>query len=293
MVDPDRPVIDLAAPLGTLKTYRAAALQRAHGKDRVPEKVLRLSGVKPDIDRIASYTAIVGGRLSSTLPVLYPHVLGFPLQMALLTDNDSPFPAVGLVHVSNSATVEEPIPAGAALGIEAEMTHPAPHRRGRTIDLLTRVTVDGELVWHSASTYLRRESTPKDTAEESVSVSVEPPAALLAKPGAQWRLPRNLGRNYAAVSGDRNPIHMSALTARPFGFRSAIVHGMWTAARCLAQLEGRLPDRMVDKVEFRSPILLPGTVECADDGGTASKEIAYLVKGRKDRLHLIGMVTAL
>jgi hypothetical protein len=304
-VNPDRPVIQLSSPPGSLQTYRAAALQRPHGQDRVPEKVLRLAGVRPDIDHVAAYVAICGGRLASTLPVLYPHMLGFGLQMALLTDNDCPFPAIGLVHVANSVTVAQPVPAGAALDIEVEMTAPAPHRRGRTIDLLARVSVDGELVWHSASTYLRRESATKDSSGPDSSGQAGSPgqsapggsAALLARHGAQWRLPAGLGRSYADVSGDRNPIHLSALTARLFGFPTAIAHGMWTAARCLAALEGRLPDRLVDDVEFRAPIRLPSSVEfVADPGppqGAPPKEIAYLVKGRTDRLHLIGTVTAL
>ena len=67
------------------------------------------------------------------------------------------------------------------------------------------------------------------------------PAAERRRPAPQWRLPGDLGRRYAAVSGDHNPIHLHALTAKPFGFPRAIAHGMWTKARCLAALE-RLPD---------------------------------------------------
>jgi acyl dehydratase len=295
-VNPDRPVIQLTSPPGSLQTYRAAALQRGHGKDRVPEKVLRLDQVRPDVDHIASYVAVCGGRLGSALPVLYPHMLSFPLQMALLTDGGSPFPAMGLVHVANSVTQLQPVPAGAALDIEVEMGLPKPHRRGRTIDLLARVSVDGELLWHSSSTYLRRESAAKgaDQAAGGAVPSAEPDAALVAAPGALWRLSGGLGRSYAEVSGDRNPIHMSAITARLFGFKTAIAHGMWTAARCLSSLEGRLPDALVDDVEFRAPIQLPGTVEFVDDGaGPTAEQIAYLVKGRKDRLHLIGSVRAI
>jgi acyl dehydratase len=59
------------------------------------------------------------------------------------------------------------------------------------------------------------------------------------------------------------------LTARLFGFPAAIVHGMWTKARCLAALEGRLPDSFSVDVSFRKPILLPATVlfgEAAEEG---------------------------
>ena len=75
---------------------------------------------------------------------------------------------------------------------------------------------------------------------------------------AHWRLPDDLGRRYAAVSGDHNPIHMHGLTAKAFGFPRAIVHGMWTKARCLASL--RLPDAYAVDVRFKKPILLPSKV---------------------------------
>ena len=66
---------------------------------------------------------------------------------------------------------------------------------------------------------------------------------------------------YAAVSGDVNPIHLHPLTARVFGFPRAIAHGMWTAARALAALQGRLPDALTYDVGFGRPLLLPSTVE--------------------------------
>ena len=58
----------------------------------------------------------------------------------------------------------------------------------------------------------------------------------------EWRLPGDLGRRYAAVSGDRNPIHLYPLTAKALGFPRQIAHGMWSLARCVAALENRLPD---------------------------------------------------
>ena len=88
-------------------------------------------------------------------------------------------------------------------------------------------------------------------------------------PSAEWRLGGDLGRRYAAVSGDRNPIHLHALTAKPFGFPRAIAHGMWTKARCLAALEGRLPDAFSVDVRFRKPILLPGRVSSLSDTATS------------------------
>ena len=89
-------------------------------------------------------------------------------------------------------------------------------------------------------------------------------------PAATWRVDAATGRRYAAVSGDVNPIHLYPWTARAFGFPRAIAHGMWTAARALAALEGRLPEALSYDVTFGKPLLLPSTVELrtrAVDGG--------------------------
>jgi acyl dehydratase len=76
-------------------------------------------------------------------------------------------------------------------------------------------------------------------------------------------VPGDIGRKYAAVSGDRNPIHLHTLTAKAFGFPRAIAHGMWLNARTVAAFEGRLPGAFTVDVSFKTPVLLPSTVELA------------------------------
>ena len=76
----------------------------------------------------------------------------------------------------------------------------------------------------------------------------------------EWKLKGDLGRRFAAISGDRNPIHLYPLTAKLFGFPTNIAHGMWTKSRALAALQNRLPKAYEVNVEFRKPVLLPSTV---------------------------------
>ena len=87
--------------------------------------------------------------------------------------------------------------------------------------------------------------------------------------GVEWRLPADLGREYAAVSGDHNPIHLYPLTAKAFGFQRQIAHGMWSKARCVAAFENRLPDAATVEVEFKKPIFLPGKVAVRRVAGRA------------------------
>ncbi len=102
-------------------------------------------------------------------------------------------------------------------------------------------------------------------------------------------MPPEVGPEYAAVSGDRNPIHVSSLAARAFGFRRRIAHGMWTKARCLAQLAPRLPGAYEVDVTFRAPILLPSTVNFAAQP-TGDGWRLTLHGARSGRPHLYGTV---
>jgi acyl dehydratase len=201
-----------------------------------------------DRDALARYAHLCGFTLRDELPPTYPHVLAFGAHMELLAR--APFSAVGVVHIANRITQHRPLRLGEELALSVRLGELRPHRRGRAFDFLTSVKVGDELVWESASTNLKRgEGDPgarDDWTFEAVPVL------------AEWRLRDDLGRRYAAVSGDHNPIHLHAWSAKPFGFPRAIAHGMWTKARCLAAL--RLEDAFTAEVRFKKPILLPGTV---------------------------------
>jgi acyl dehydratase len=258
------------------------------GGGEIPDMKLELDGVTADPAAVADYARVCGFALRDHLPPTYPHVLAFPLHMALMADGSFPFGAVGLVHIANRITQHRRLGIDEELALRVQATKIAPHPKGRAFDVLTEVRVGRQIAWESTSTFLRRgKGDPGAAAGEAFPiVSEEVPAS------AEWRLPGDLGRRYGAVSGDRNPIHMHSLTAKPLGFPAAIAHGMWTKARALAALEPRLPDAFAADVRFRRPIYLPAKVEFAteDDG----EEIDFTVRGRGEKRgdrHLDGRVT--
>ncbi len=263
------------------------------GKD-VPDLELTLEAVRPDPEAVAAYAKVCGFTLRDQLPPTYPHVLAFPLHMAVMADGSFPFGAVGLVHVENRIVQHRPIGLGEELKLVVRPTALEPHRSGRTFSLLTEAWIADEKAWESTSTMLRRGKPAKQPADGpksqlGVDKSAHRPEEPALTPSAEWRLGSDLGRRYAAVSGDRNPIHMHALTAKPLGFPGAIAHGMWTKARCLAALEGRLPDAFAVEVRFRKPIRLPGRVEFLSDAD--SEEIHFAVRDAKRQTpHLDGAV---
>jgi acyl dehydratase len=205
-----------------------------------------------------------------------------------MTDPAFPFPALGLVHIQNAILQRRPILADEVLSLRVWATPLEPHPRGRQFTLRSEARSGEELVWEETSTILKRGQRPEGAAETK-SAGAQPANDELPVT-ATWRLPGDLGRRYAGVSGDLNPIHIHPLSARLLGFPTAIIHGMWTKARCLAALDPHLPERFSVEVSFRKPILLPATVQFAERGH--KHEISFSVHGAgKGTPHLDGRVS--
>jgi len=262
--------------------YLRAALTlvtNRRSRDTLPGRVVERGGVTVDRSHLAAYDRVCGFRLSDTLPATYPHILAFPLSMELMTAPDFPFPVVGLVHVANRITVARPLSADSSFDLSVSAVDLRSHDRGQQLDIVAVATVDDVEVWRGVSTYLRRSG--------SSGSGGGPSGASVPAPSAIWRVPADIGRQYAAVSGDRNPIHTSRLGARLFGFPRPIAHGMWSMARCLASLDGRLPDEYTVDVAFKRPILLPARV-----GFHAAPAWEFSVHDAKSgRPHVMGTVT--
>ncbi|MFI5768702.1 MaoC/PaaZ C-terminal domain-containing protein [Streptomyces sp. NPDC051658] len=231
---------------------------------------------------LASYNRICGFTDPGPLPLTYPHVLGFPLAMRLMTARRFPLPVAGLVHTWIEITRHRVLHPTDMLELAVYAQQLTPHRRGTEVTVATEARLAGELVWESRSGYLSRHtrSTPPAGRPSGPPGSAHGTPAAELPAVAEWRLPGDLGRRYGAASGDRNPIHLYPLTARLFGFPRAIAHGMWTVARCLA--ESPRPEEVHwVRADFKAPVLLPATVTYAADA------TGFQLRGT-GRVHLTG-----
>ncbi|MEU3542057.1 MaoC family dehydratase [Streptomyces paromomycinus] len=276
----------------------------------LPRTRLVLPAVRIGLGRAATYARVCGYDATEPLPVTYPHILGFPLAARLMSARDFPLPMLGLVHTGIEITQYAPLHPTDTLELTVFAGALRPHHRGTEVVMTTEARRGGALMWHDRSTYLARHRPPGGSGPRGDGASASPGSSASpaspnpsAPPGpsggarelpvrARWRLPADLGRRHAAVSGDYNPIHLHALTARPLGFPRAIAHGMWTFARCAA--EAVLPGTATLRIsaEFRSPVLLPATVayayETTRNGGTF--QLRGVPEGRRPRVHLEGRV---
>lgn len=239
------------------RVFAMAALT-AYGRKgtALPDHSLRLEGVRIDREHLLSYQRLCAFGVGDVLPHTYPHVLGFPLQAAVMSDRAFPMALPGLVHVANTITVHRRLTADDRLDITVSARDLRPHAKGRAVDLVTEVDVEGQRVWEGRSTYLSRGQVHPEAHDEAAA-----PVLPTGHPVAVLRIPEDIGRRYAGVSGDVNPIHLHPLTAKAMGFPRAIAHGMWTGARTIAAVSNRSGDPSTSRIWFRKPVLLPSTVE--------------------------------
>ncbi len=261
--------------------FARAVLNGRFGGTVLPDVRAQLSAVRIDPDHVVDYAQLCGFSVGSSLPISYPHVIGFPLQVAVMSRRDFPVPLVGLVHLENTITWQRPLGFDEVLDLTVYATHLRGHKRGRLVDLVTEVSSDGEQVWRGVSTYLARGKGDPD----AVSADLPDIAAVRELPaGATWRFDDGVGRQYAAVSGDVNPIHLHVLTAKALGMPRMIAHGMYTYARVLGALGPKLPSAGTSTVWFRKAVLLPSTALLRS---SAEGDLAVLLPTKGSGEHLI------
>jgi acyl dehydratase len=279
--------LELSGAPGLTGLYGRALLRQlpvvGAGGDVLPGAEVVLEDAAVEREHLAAYDDVCGFRLTDLAPPTYLHVLAFPLAMRLMTDGAFPFGVMGLVHIANRIEQRRAVRAGDVVELRVRAEDLRPHDRGRQFDVVAEAWRDDELVWEDRSTYLRRERGGETRDREPPG----PPAG-----GARWRVPGDVGRRYAAVSGDRNPIHLYPLTARLFGQPAPIAHGMWLKARCLAALEGRVPEACAVGVRFKLPVRLGHEVAftASDGDGRWAFEVC---SARDGRPHLSGTVAPL
>ena len=223
----------------------------------VPRIESRLGNVVIDRKHLASYAEICGAQAGSTLPIAYPHILAMPLHLAMLGAEAFPVKLFGLVHVRNRIAMRQPLSADEPAEIRAWIEGHRETERGQEFDLHTEYVVSGEPLWDETCTFLSRRRAPSGSGATTTQSKGAEAAEAVVKTSS-FRAPAGLGRRYGFLSGDVNPIHMSDLTARAFGFQAAIAHGMWSLGRLASDFE---PERFGDgcelEVAFKLPVYMP------------------------------------
>ena len=258
--------------------------------EQLPSLAYRVRSVRIDADRARDFDHLMGGPATDLVHPGVLHVLAFPVSLALMARRDFPFPLLGLVHLRNQVLQHRPVRVEELVDVECRVRDLRPHRRGRTFEAVSTILGQGgEIIATDVSTYLVRGAEPGSGEPSGTSPADEGGSRrrefVPPRPTGRWELGAATGRRYGAVSGDVNPIHLSSLTAKAFGFPSAIAHGMYTASRAFTEARVDLAKPLRWDVTFDAPVTLPGSVLVAyeDDAATGTARCVGWKPGRGEK----------
>ncbi|OGQ79526.1 MAG: hypothetical protein A2289_05685 [Deltaproteobacteria bacterium RIFOXYA12_FULL_58_15] len=277
---------------------RVPSLARAYGRmlltrkagltpdGEVPRIEVHLGGVVVERRKLDAYCRLCGFA-TDVLPLSYPMVLGACVNVELMLTQQFPLSPLGMVHIGSTIEATRALGAEESLDLCSWVDGHRPVKRGVELDLTTTVDVAGTRVWTCVNTILVRERHKSTTPPNRGRSGQTEPLSVDTRV-EDWKVPKSMGRQYARVSGDYNPIHLFGPTAKLFGFPRAIAHGLWTLARCLAALGDDLPSYPLRvEANFKRPLLLPSTVRFScKPGGMGMAFSVHSADGRMP--HLLG-----
>lgn len=267
------------------KVIQGLIFKKPKGEQVLPQVEYVVDSFQIDQKHLKNYNDICGYKNNGYIPATYLAVISQSLQMHMMTTEAFPFALLGLVHIRNQVKQHRKIAVNENLTISCQFGELKPHDKGLQFDFLTTVKVADQVVMEGLTTYLSRQKTTQPATNKSKEEFVPNYASQ-----AVWDVAENTGRRYAMSSGDFNLIHIHAFTAKAFGFKQAIAHGMWSKARALASLN--LPDAYDADVHFKLPMYLPSKVEfltSEEQGNTY-----FLIRNQKSQKpHVSGVIQAL
>ncbi len=251
-----------------------SARRRARKDPVLPRIAYRVRAVRIEAERARDFDHLMGGPATDLVHPGVLHVLTFPVSLALMARQDFPFALLGLVHLRNQVLQHRPVRVGDIVDVECRVRDLQGHRKGRTFEAVSTILgQDGEIIATDVSTYLAKAAGGEGDTEDDAAPRQERRPFEAPRPTGRWTLPADTGRRYAAVSGDVNPIHLSALSAKAFGFPRAIAHGMYTASRVFTESRVDLSRPLRWDVSFDAPVMLPGAVLVAYDDDRSGQSV--------------------
>lgn len=251
--------------------------------DQLPGLSTQINSLVINPQHLSAYQRLCGFQSSEKLPATYLHMLGFPLFLKILIQQDFPMRAMGQVHLRNQIAVHHQFDIRQPVDMTAAIGNSVLSSRGLEWNIDVSAKVDNQVVWTAESVFLHRAKT--GLPRESLA-----PIRREGEPQS-WLVDADIGRRYARVSGDYNPIHLTDITAKLFGFKQAIAHGMWSKARCLAALDQQIPaEGYAVDVTFHRPLFLPSLVLFYAQQLEGKQQFS-LFNQTADQAHLEGFIT--
>ena len=256
----------------------------------VPKTLIQLQGFQPDPALITRYRTVCGFNENNgdTIPITYLQTLFIGILGKFIISPFFPLKPTGLIQVFQSFEQKRPVNTGETLDLACILSGFTKKETGIETRFILEVRSGGEIVWQGISGFFTRSGVKK-------APSAPKPEDIFLEKRETIPVPSGTGLRYAAVSGDYNPHHLYTITARLFGFKTAIAHGMWSLARVTASLEREfdLHGPALIEASFKLPVFMPAVTtlgwEPSSDEETGRPQVRFELRDQQKGLpHLKG-----
>lgn len=231
------------------RAFRRSAGLRAG--EAVPRIAVRWSGLRFLPEQLRAFGESTGLRMDDGVPVLFPQVIGFRLQMALLTHPAYPLPIWTALQVRNRLVRHARIEPGQPLDLHTQVAGQRVVEKGVEVELLSRLLRGAACCWEGRTTVFYRGRFGRPEAADPLAASPDVSAATETD---RFRMPDDGGWRFGRLTGDYNGIHNWHWYARRLGFPQAFPHPQRVAAICLARLPAVQADAQTLDLWIKGPV---------------------------------------
>lgn len=259
----------------------------------------------PDTKELDLFNRLVGWTNVAHLAPTWLQMTALPAYLNLITDSRFPFSPLGLVHVSNEITLYHALPIDAVYKMTCEITQYQQHAKGILCFATITASVGEQKFYQSEASFLalipslarqekqRKKSSGKESSGPSLGSSSQSDSSH--DYSESWQLADDIGRQYADISGDYNLIHLNPFTAKLFGFKRHIAHGMFLNAKALSTLcakgiAGTAAFPLSMSMDFKKPVFLPAELKLGHS--TLGQVISYDLYSESG-LHASGKISGI
>jgi acyl dehydratase len=206
------------------------------------------------------------------VPPVFPAVATFMTHLKHLSDPKFPFQAMGTIHIRTVIDQIRPLRVDEVVSYRCWVEGHRSVERGIEFDMMTEASVEGKVISTTTMTMYRRGKGVKRDGPRPPN----PVHNNMNAHDASWAVDPWTARRYARLTGDINPIHLSAMTAKALGFKGMMLHGMWLVGRaCAMHPVQMMANKIRMESEFKLPVLLPANLRYRwwEDGGVLEMRV--------------------
>jgi hypothetical protein len=197
-----------------------------------------------------------------SIPLSFLFVATQRVQLSYLSQKSLSIKLLGLVHVSIEFEQHALLDPSAAYQVEVSLGEQCWSEKGLQFDLVVNFVNEQKIVAGFVSRYIQ--------ITNKTSGKPRPRQNEIAQQSSDWTTVKEIsfssrvGRDYASISKDYNPIHLTPWLSKWFGFKRPIVHGMYSVAVILSAQKRQQLCRA--SFRFTKPILMPNSATLLADG---------------------------